>query len=154
MLESSKLTAADIMTRDVVTFHPHTSIRYVAKVFAEKHISGAPVVDEDGRIAGIVSEADLISWHDGGDEKRAWWLEMIAEGSTLKCDVLNYIQGEGEKVRNVMTPDTTTVRAEASVTEIAALLIARKVKRLPVTRGGKLVGIVSRSDLIRALAQG
>src|SRR5579864_3636883 len=99
MLEGSRLTARDIMTRDVVTVSPHTSLRYVAKLLAGRHISGVPVVDDDGQVVGIVSENDLLQWSDQPGEKQAWWLNMLADGFELSADFLDVIQSEREKVR-------------------------------------------------------
>jgi CBS domain-containing protein len=153
MLEGSKLTASDIMTRDVATVFPHTSIRFVAKLFAERHISGAPVVSENGDLLGVVSEADLIRWHDGGSQKQAWWLHMLAEGFPLSPDYLDYVRSEQEKVRGVMSTELITVKPETPVSDVAALFAEKAIKRVPVVNGGKLVGIVSRGDLIKVLAE-
>ena len=154
MLEGSRLTARDIMTRDVVTVFPHTSLRYVAKLLAGRHISGVPVVDDDGQVVGIVSENDLLQWSDQPGEKQAWWLNMLADGFELSADFLDVIQSEREKVRGVMKTDVATVTEDTPATDIAKLIVAKSVKRVPVVRNGKLVGIVSRADLVRALAQG
>lgn len=153
MLESSALTAGDIMTRDVVTAFPHTSLRYVAKLLAERHISGLPVIDEDHHVVGMVSENDLLQWSDQPGEKQAWWLNMLAEGSELSPDFLDLVQAEHEKVQRVMHTDIATVTEATPVTAVAKLLVEKSIKRLPVVRDGKLVGVVSRADLVRALAQ-
>jgi len=152
MLEGSKLTAGDIMTRDVCTVFPHTSLRYVARLLSDRRISGVPVVDDDGRIVGIVTENDLLQWSDKPGEKQAWWLDMLAEGFDLAPGFLDVVQSEHDKVRGVMSTDITTVTEDASVAEVAKLIVAKSVKRLPVLRDGRLVGIVSRGDLVRALA--
>ena len=152
MLEGSKLTAGDIMTRDVCTVFPHTSLRYVARLLSDRRISGVPVVDDDGCIVGIVTENDLLQWSDKPGEKQAWWLDMLAEGFDLAPGFLDVVQSEHDKVRGVMSTDITTVTEDASVAEVAKLIVAKSVKRLPVLRDGRLVGIVSRGDLVRALA--
>jgi CBS domain-containing protein len=152
MLEDLNLTAADVMTKDVVTVHPHTSIRYLAKLLANRHISGAPVVDDDGKLVGMVSEADLMRWRDGGAEKQAWWLTMIAEGAPLNPDYLDFVRAEQEKVRTVMSSDPVCVSCTTSVTEVARVITDRNIKRVAVIDNGRLVGVVSRSDLVRALA--
>ena len=141
MLEASNLTAREIMTRDVVTVFPHTSLRYVAKLLAEHHISGVPVVDDDHNLIGIVTENDLLQWSDEPSEKQAWWLNMLAEGFELAPEFLDIVRSEREKVRTVMKVDVATVAEEMPVADIAKLLI-----------GAKLVGIVTRADLVRALA--
>jgi CBS domain-containing protein len=154
MLEASKLTAGDIMTRDVITVFPHTSLRYVAKLLAENHLSGLPVVDDAHHVVGIVTENDLLKWSDEPGEKQTWWLDMLAEGSQLAPDFLDLIRVEGEKVRTVMKTDVATITESLSVTDIAKLMVAKSIKRVPVLRDSKLVGVVSRADLVRAFAQG
>jgi CBS domain-containing protein len=154
MLESSRLTAGDIMTHDVVAVFPHTSLRYVAKLLAEHRISGVPVIDDDRHVVGIVSENDLLQWSDEPGEKQAWWLDMLAEGFELAPDFLDVIQSEREKVRRVMKTEITTVAENTTVGEVAKLLVAKSIKRVPVLRDSRLVGIVSRGDLVRVLAQG
>ena len=152
MLEASNLTAREIMTRDVVTVFPHTSLRYVAKLLAEHHISGVPVVDDDHNLIGIVTENDLLQWSDEPSEKQAWWLNMLAEGFELAPEFLDIVRSEREKVRTVMKVDVATVAEEMPVADIAKLLIGKGIKRVPVVQGAKLVGIVTRADLVRALA--
>jgi CBS domain-containing protein len=152
MLEGSKLTAGDIMTREVVTVSPYTSLRYVAKLLAERRISGVPVVDDDRHVVGIVSENDLLQWSDAPPEKQAWWLNMLAEGFELSPDFLDVVQSEREMVARVMRTDIATAAEDTPLAEIAKLITAKSIKRVPVLRDGTLVGIVSRADLVRALA--
>ena len=152
MLEQSNLTAREIMTRDVITVFPHTSIRYVAKLLIEHHISGVPVVDDDHRLVGMVSENDLLNWSDAPSEKQAWWLNMLAEGSELSPDFLDAVRCEREKVRTVMKTDVVTVAEDTPVAEIARLMVSKSIKRVPVVRGKTVVGVVARTDLVRALA--
>jgi CBS-domain-containing membrane protein len=154
MLEQSNLTAREVMTRDVITVFPHTSIRYVAKLLIEHHISGVPVVDDDHRLVGMVSENDLLNWSDEPSEKQAWWLNMLAEGSELSPDFLDVVRCEREKVRTVMKTDVATVSETTPVAEIAKLLVSNSIKRVPVVKDRKLSGIVSRTDLVRVLANG
>jgi CBS domain-containing protein len=153
MLEDSKLTAADIMTRDVCTVFPHTSLRYVARLLSDRRISGVPVVDEDGHVMGMVTENDLLRWSDKPGEKQAWWLDMLAEGFDLAPGFLDVVQSEHDKVRSAMSTEVAFVTEDAAVSDIARLIIASAVKRVPVLRDGRLVGIVSRGDLVRAMAQ-
>jgi CBS domain-containing protein len=153
MLEGSNLTARDIMTREVVTVFPHTSLRYVAKLLGEHHISGVPVVDDDHRLVGIVTENDLLKWSDEPSEKQAWWLNMLAEGFELAPDFLDIVRSEREKVRTVMKADVATVTEDMSVSDVAKLLVSKGIKRVPVVKDAKVVGIVTRADLVRALAK-
>lgn len=152
MLDGSQLTARDIMTREAITVFPHTSLRYVAKLLAEHHISGVPVVDDQHLLVGIVSEGDLLEWADEPSEKQAWWLNMLADGFELAPDFLDVVRSEREKVRTVMKTDVATVAETTPVADIAKLLVAKSIKRVPVVHGRKVVGMVTRADLIRALA--
>jgi len=117
------LLARDVMTTEVVTVPPSMTMQELARLLAERHISGVPVVDHMGRVLGIVSEADILSRR----------------------------QGE-ETVRAIMTTDVVAVAEEESVHEIALLLWMKRINRVPVLRQGELVGIVSRTDLVKALA--
>jgi CBS domain-containing protein len=117
------MLAKDIMTRNVITVTPLTTVKNLAKILIENHISGVPVLDRKGKLMGIVSEADLIA-------KR------------------------GRLAKSIMSHDVTSVTEEAPVEEIAQLLTTHRIKRVPVTREGKLVGIVSRGDIVRAFAMG
>ena len=117
------LLARDVMTTEVVTVPPSMTMQELARLLAERHISGVPVVDHMGRVVGIVSEADILSRR----------------------------QGE-ETVRAIMTTDVVAVAEEESVHEIALLLWMKRINRVPVLRQGELVGIVSRTDLVKALA--
>ena len=154
MLENSKLTAADIMTREVCTVFPHTSLRYVAKLLSERRISGVPVVDDSGAVIGMVTENDLLQWSDRPGETQAWWLDMLADGFDVAPGFLDVVQSERDKVSTAMSTEITGVSEQASVADIARLMVDRGVKRVPVLRDGHLVGIVSRADLVRAIARG
>jgi CBS domain-containing protein len=154
MLESSTLTASDIMTHEVITVAPHTSLIYAAKLLAKNHISGVPVVDDNGKIVGIVSEADLVRWHDHDGEKQAWWLDMLGEGFNLEPGFLDFVRSEQGKVRVVMKTDVVAIGPSMPVNDIARVLTEKSIKRVPVTENGKLLGIVSRSDLVGVLARG
>jgi CBS domain-containing protein len=127
----------------------------VAKVLAEHEISAAPVVDAEGKLLGMVSEQDLMRGLGAQEEsRRAWWLEMLAEGENLAPDFLEYLQQEKRTASDVMTRDVIAVTEDVSVAEIVDLLAKHHIKRVPVLRDGKVVGIVSRADIIRALAAG
>ena len=120
------MIASDIMTRKVCTIHPEASVQEVAQLLSREHISGAPVVNADGMIIGIVTEADIIS----------------------------KVDRQGLRVADIMSHEIIAVKEETLVSEIAILLAERKIKRVPVLRNGKLVGIVSRADIVDAVAQG
>jgi CBS domain-containing protein len=138
------------MTRQVVTVDPDTPIEIVAKLMVERGISAVPVVDDQGRLAGIVSEGDLIRRPELGTERRrSWWLAFIGDRSQL---AEAYIKSHGLLARDVMTTEVVSVDEGTPVAAIAELLEQRRIKRVPVVRGGMVVGIVSRANLVQALA--
>ncbi len=153
MLDEAVFTAGDLMTRDVAVVHPETSLLEAVKLMAQRHISGVPVVDAAGSILGMLSEGDLVRWHEGYSERQAHWLDMLADGFELAPAFLEGIQEQRRKVKSVMSPGVTSVVEDTPAREVASLMYAKNIKRVPVVRDGKLVGIVARSDLIRALAQ-
>jgi len=153
MLDEASFTAGDLMTRDVAVVHPEMSLLEAVKLMAQRRISGMPVVDDAGAIIGILSEGDLVRWHEGYTERQTRWLDMRAEGSGLAPMFLEGIREQHRKVKSVMAPGVLTVTEDTSAREVAHLMYTNKIKRVPVLRDGKLVGIVARSDLVRALAQ-
>lgn len=144
------MRAMDVMTSNVITVDENASVQAVAKALVEHGISAVPVVGEDNRLIGMVSEGDLLHRPETGTEQwRAWWLEMMATRRQLATE---YIKSHSDKVTDVMTRDVISVTEETAVSDIAILLETCRIKRVPVLRDGKLVGIVSRANLIRALA--
>jgi CBS domain-containing protein len=153
MLDEAVFTAGDLMTRDVAVAHPETTLLNVVKMMASRRISGVPVVDDDGVVVGMLTEGDLVRWHEGYTERQARWLDMLADGFELAPAFVEGIHEQHRKVKNVMTRGVTTVTEEIPAREVAHLMYVKNIKRVPVLRDGKLVGIVARSDLVRALAQ-
>jgi CBS domain-containing protein len=144
------MRAVDIMTTEVFTVQPTMSVQAVAKLLAERGISAVPVVDAENRVIGMVSEGDLLHRAEIGTEHgRSWWLDMVASSNQEAGD---YIKSHSRSVEDVMTRDVLSVADTASVADIALLLEMNRIKRVPVVRAGKLVGIVSRANLVRALA--
>ncbi len=141
----------DVMTTKVITVRPDTPAREIARLLVENRISGVPVVDEENRVLGIVSEGDLIRRLEDGDDgrRRSWWLELFASPERR---AEQYVKAHGRLAREIMTDEIVTIDEEATLAEAARLLEEKHVKRLPVVREGKLVGLVSRADLLRALA--
>jgi predicted transcriptional regulator len=123
------------------------------KLMAQRRISGMPVVDDAGAIVGMMSEGDLVRWHEGYTERQARWLDMLADGFELAPAFLAGIQEQQRKVKTVMSSGVITVTEDTPAREVASLMHAKNIKRVPVVRDGKLVGVIARSDLIRALAQ-
>ena len=152
MLEDGAFTAGDLRSVDLAVVHPETSLREAVNLMANRRVSGVPVVDADGTLVGMLSEGDLVRWHEGYSAKQAKWLDMLADGFILAPDFLDGIRSEQNKVKLIMSKGATTVTEDVAAREIASMMYAKKIKRVPVLRDGKLVGIVSRSDLVRALA--
>lgn len=145
------MKAADVMTRDVVTVHPDTSVKKIAETLAAHAISAVPVVDADGHLVGIVSEGDLLHRHETGtEERRSWWLLLFAGNDVLAQD---YVRSHAQTAKDVMTRHVLSVDATTPLGDIASLLGKVGIKRVPVLADGKLVGIVSRADLVRALVR-
>jgi CBS-domain-containing membrane protein len=142
------MRAHQIMTRSVVTVAPDATILEAANTMLQHHVSGLPVIDAAGKLAGIVSEGDFIRRGEiGTQRKRSRWLSfLMGTGAT------QYVREHGRKVSEVMTRDPFTVAEDATLEEIVNAMEANGVKRLPVIRDGKLVGIVSRANLLHAVA--
>lgn len=144
------MRAVDVMVRNVVTVHPETEVADAVKLLAEHDISALPVVDDRGALVGMLSEADLIHRAEIGTEKhRPWWVEAVTGASTLAAE---YAQAYGRTVDALMTTTLVTVSEDTTLAEIASIFERQRIKRVPVVREGRLVGIVSRSNLIQALA--
>jgi CBS domain-containing protein len=144
------MNVTDIMTTPAITVGPHEPIRQVAALLVERRISALPVVAR-GRLVGIVSEADLLHRHELGtstDTSRAWW-RRFASGHSPEA----YIRSHAVRVHDVMTRNVVTIGEDAALHEVVALLESCHIRRLPVMRAQRVVGVVSRSDLVRALAR-
>ena len=144
------MQAADIMTVNVVTVDPETSVQEIASLLSERAISGVPVVDKNRRLVGMISEGDLMRRVETGTQlRRSWWLEMLSTNTELASD---YVKTRGRRAQHVMSPNVVSVTEATPLAEIADLLERHRIKRVPVVRDGVLVGIVSRANLVRALA--
>jgi CBS domain-containing protein len=138
------------MTTDVVTVGPDARVVEVAETLLATRISAVPVIGERGELVGIVSEGDLMRRSEARTERRrAWWLEAFG-GRTALANA--YVQANAQKVADIMTRNVVTATPDTPLGEIAALLERHHIKRVPVVRNGKVVGIVSRANLIQALA--
>lgn len=143
------MNAADVMISDVITVGPDTSVRGVAEKLLANRISAVPVVDRDGALLGIVSEGDLIHRIETGTERRrSWWLEFFADTETLARD---FVKSHARTAADVMTHPVVTVKPDTPLGELASLLEKHWIKRVPVVVNGKIVGIVSRANLVQAL---
>tara|TARA_B100000315_G_scaffold260597_1_gene323322 strand:+ start:10992 stop:11687 length:696 start_codon:yes stop_codon:yes gene_type:complete len=141
--------AKDIMTVNVITVDPDTPINEVAKLLIERRISAVPVVDGENKLVGIASEGDLVHRIRGDHQgPRSWWLSLIGDPQD---EPQEYIRSHGKTAKDVMTKDVETISEFTSVSEIAEILEVKRIKRVPVVDDGKLVGIVSRANIIQAL---
>jgi CBS domain-containing protein len=144
------MQAADIMTTNVISVKADTTIKSIASCLVKHRISAVPVVDENKQIIGIVSEGDLMRRPEiETDNKHSWWLAEILSTRDRAAD---YIKAHGRKASDVMSRAVISVADDTPVYEIAELLEKHHIKRVPVIRDGQLVGIVSRANLLHALA--
>ena len=144
------MNAADVMTTKVLSAGPDTSVADAARLMVSNNISGLPVIDGAGRLVGIVTEGDFLRRAETGTERhRTRWLEFLLGPGRLADE---YVRTHAQRVEEVMTRDVATVTEDASLDEIVRLMERRRIKRVPIIRDGKLVGIVSRANLLRALA--
>jgi CBS domain-containing protein len=143
------MKARDLMTPDVVTVAPNTPVMGVARLLAERHISGVPVTDADRKILGVVTEGDLIKQVSGrSDDSPGFFKSLFADPARM---AQQYVKSHGRTAADVMTPNPLSVTEETSAGEIAELLDKQHIRRVFVTRDGRLAGVVSRADLLRAL---
>ncbi|MFO0987399.1 MAG: CBS domain-containing protein [Alphaproteobacteria bacterium] len=146
------MLAREIMTRNPVSVPASMPVEDCARLLLEKRISAVPVVDAANGVIGIVSEGDLIRRREAGTQRRySWWLELVSDPQAMARD---FVKSSGHKVSDVMTRQVVSITEDMPLAAIAGVLEKRHIKRVPVMRDGKLVGIVSRADLVRALLAG
>jgi CBS domain-containing protein len=144
------MIASDVMTRNVISVPPTATVAEAVELMLERGISGLFVVDASGTLAGIVTEGDLLRRDELGTERRrSWWLRLIASPGRQAAD---FTRTHGRRVADVMTHDVISVPAGAALEEIVTLMEEHRIKRVPVQEGDRVVGVVSRADLLRALA--
>lgn len=139
------MQASDVMTTQAVTVDPATDVVSVAKLLLEKGISAVPVVTSDGTVVGIVSEGDLMRRLRDPSRMRYWWLDLIA---SPRDDLADYVKMRGRHAEDVMSRDLVAVAEDTPIADIAPLLATRQIKRIPVLQEDRLVGIVSRANLL------
>jgi CBS domain-containing protein len=146
---SAIMNAADLMTSLVVTVRPDATIEYAAQLMLQYRISGLPVTDSEGAVLGIITERDLLRRAETGTEKnRTRWVSLLIGPGRLAQE---YVQTHGRKVGDVMTERVFTVTPQTPLSDLVVLMETKHVKRLPVVDQGRLVGIVSRADVMAAL---
>jgi CBS domain-containing protein len=142
------MKVADVMTTDVATVGPDVDVQEIARLLLSRNISGVPVVDAEGRPLGLVSEGDLMRRAEAGTEhRRSWWLDLIQSGERRSDQ---YVKEHGRRAEEIMSSQVVSIGEDASL-EAAELLEKHRVKRLPVLRDARVVGIISRANLLRGL---
>lgn len=145
------MKASDVMTRSVRTASQETPVRDLAQMMVRHRISAVPIVAQGRRIVGIVSEGDLLRRQETGTaRKRRNWLDFFVDPGSKAPD---FVKSHARRAGDVMTRPVVSVTADTPLSEIADLFERRRIKRVPVVRGGRVVGIVSRHDLVGALAK-
>jgi CBS domain-containing protein len=148
------MNARDVMTKPVVSVRPDMSTREIARLLLDKGISAVPVVDNNGAPIGMVTEGDLIRRDEAREARREWWLQALAEGERIAPELLAWLDTQNRTARAFMSTPVITVSEETQLRDIARLLVAHRIKRVPVVRDNRVVGIVAREDLLRALLSG
>lgn len=143
------MIVADVMTRNVISIPPEATVEDAARLMLERAISGLMVVDAQGQLAGVITEGDLLRRDELGTQRhRPWWLRLLISPGRQAAD---FTRTHGRRVRDVMTQDVVTVAADAPLEQVVELMEQHRIKRVPVTQDGKVTGVVSRADLLRAL---
>jgi CBS domain-containing protein len=143
------MIVADVMTRSVISVPPDATVEEAVKQMLARRISGLFVVDQGGDLVGVITEGDLLRRDELGTERdRPWWLRLLVSPARQAAD---FTRAHGRHVRDVMTPAVVSVAHDAALEEVVATMEQNRIKRLPVTRDGRVVGVISRSDLLRAL---
>ncbi len=144
------MNATDVMVRNVVTIGPDATVAAAAELMAKYDVSALPVVDTQNEIVGIISEADLIRREEIGTQAdHPWWIEAMIPATTLAAE---FAKSHGRRVNEVMSREVITATEDTPLARIASILEYHRIKRVPIVRDNKLIGIVSRANLIQALA--
>ena len=143
------MKARDVMTRNVISVGPDATVLQVARLMLQHRISGLPVVDASGALVGIISEGDFLRRRETATEhRRSRWLEFLMGPGKLASE---YAHSHGARVTEVMTEDVEAVGEDADLEEVVELMERRRIKRVPVMRAGRMVGILTRSNLMHAM---
>lgn len=148
------ITAADMMTAPAIVVLPQAGVVEIATILADKNISAVPVCDADGALVGIVSEADILRpFRESARLRRDWWLSSVAAGYEVSQGFLDFMRNDTRTAADVMVHRVVTANEGTPLPQLAELMVANGVKRIPIVRNGKVVGIVSRADVVAALAR-
>ncbi|HML90844.1 CBS domain-containing protein [Methyloceanibacter sp.] len=139
------MRAKDVMTTDVITIDPEVDVTSVAKILLDHRISAVLVSNENGDVLGVVSEGDLMRRSER-DPGRSWWLSLAANSTD------RFVRRHGTRAKDIMSRDVISVTQDASLADVARILESNHIKRVPVIEGGRLVGLVTRADVLRGLA--
>jgi CBS domain-containing protein len=143
------MKAKDIMTRNVISAQPDATVLQAARLMLQHHISGLPVIDQAGKLVGVLSEGDFLRRQETRTERRrSRWLEFLMGPGRAAAE---YTHSHGSKVSEVMTEEVQTVGEDTPLEAIVELMERHRIKRVPVLRGSKVVGIVTRSNLMHAM---
>jgi CBS domain-containing protein len=153
------MRASDIMTRQVITIDADSTVADAAKLMLESHSSGMPVIDAQGRVVGIISEGDLLrrsemnTTRDAGGRRQSWWLALFAGPFATQSEerAEAYTKEHSRLVRDVMTHNVICVDDDASLEKVVSTMEGRRIKRVPVVSDHRIVGIISRANLMRVL---
>lgn len=141
--------ARDIMTSPAITASPNTTLLEIVNLMLEHRISGVPIVDKTGSLAGLVSEGDLVRRKEiGTEQKHSWWLSIFGNATVLADE---FVKSHGITAADVMTKNVITANDDTPLWQIAETLEKEKIKRVPILRERRVVGIVSRANLLQAL---
>jgi CBS domain-containing protein len=143
------MIVADVMTRNVISIAPDATVEDAVNLMLSRHISGLFVVDKAGDLTGIVTEGDLLRRDELGTQRhRPWWLRLLSSPASQATD---FVRTNGRHVRDVMTEEVVSIAQDASLETVVETMEHHRIKRVPVTADGRVVGVVSRADLLRAL---
>lgn len=144
------MLAKQFMSKPVIAVKPDTPAHVIASILGEQNISGVPVIDDKGRLFGVISEGDLL--RRAGETKETsgkWWLKDIADPDAAARD---YVKARGQRAADIMSRGIISINEDTSIADAAQIMSLNGVKRLPVLRDGAVVGMLTRRDIVRALA--
>ncbi len=143
------MNVSDVMTRNAISVQPRTSVTDAARIMLANHVSGLPVIDESGALVGVVTEGDLLRRAEIGTEgEQAGWLKALLQPAAVAAD---YVATHSRHVTGVMTHNPIFVTPDTSLAEVVQMMLRKRIKRLPVLENNKLIGVISRADLLKAL---